>query len=421
MVRRPPRSARRELVPHPAQAMWASAVIGLAAPAAAIAPAGVLVSATAASPVTGLDLTGVGAAGLVGVLAAGLSGSLLPRVWRALRHRTQRMPYGGAGDPRLLAEALVDRLRQAGPAEALASVVATLHDGLGVTGVAVEVTDGLPGPLECGDVGPDPRRIPLVWHGELVGSLLIGPRGPRRFALAHDRVLAALAPYAADAAHAVRVSADLRRSRERVLAAREEERRRIRRDLHDGLGQTLSTMAMTINMARITLQDSAKADSLLADLRTGMDAVAGDIRRLVYGLRPPALDDLGLEGAIRALAGEGPPATRVTVSGDLAGLPSAVETAVYRIVQEALTNVRRHARAGAAEVEVEVTRTGTVRVRISDDGAGLPPAARAGVGTTSMRERAAEFGGTCAITSRTGGGTVVEALIPLPVDARQHV
>ncbi|GLX04162.1 ATP-binding protein [Microbispora sp. NBRC 16548] len=96
-----------------------------------------------------------------------------------------------------------------------------------------------------------------------------------------------------------------------------------------------------------------------------------------------------------------------------------METAVYRIVQEALTNVRRHARAGAAEVEV--TRTGTLRVRISDDGAGLPSTARAGVGTVSMRERAAELGGTCAITSRPGGGTVVEALLPLPVDTRHHV
>ncbi|WP_260615418.1 sensor histidine kinase [Microbispora sp. KK1-11] len=400
--------------------MWATAVIGQAAPAAALAPAGMLVPATVASPATGLDLAGVGAAGLVGVLAAGLSGSLLARLWRALRRRARRTPYGGVGDPRLLTEGLVERLRQAGPAEALASVVGALRDNLGVTGVAVEVTDGLPGRLESGDVGANPRRIPLVWHGELVGSLLVGSRGPRRFALAHDRVLAALAPYAADAAHAVRVSADLRRSRERVLAAREEERRRIRRDLHDGLGQTLSTMAMTINMARITLQDSAKAaDHLLADLRTGMDAVAGDIRRLVYGLRPPALDGLGLEGAIRALAAEGPPATRVTVSGDLAGLSSAVETAVYRIVQEALTNVRRHARAGAAEVEV--TRTSTLRVRISDDGAGLPSAARAGVGTASMRERAAELGGTCAITSRPGGGSVVEALLPLPVDARHPV
>ncbi|MBB2742470.1 UNVERIFIED_ORG: hypothetical protein FHR35_002292 [Microbispora rosea subsp. rosea] len=177
--------------------MWASAVIDLAAPAAT-APAGMLVPATAASPVTGLDLVGAGAAGLVGVLAAGLSGSLLPRLWRALRRRAQRTPYGGAGDPRFLAEGLVDRLRQAGPAEALASVVTALRDNLGVTGVAVEVTDGLPGRLESGDVGADPRRIPLVWHGELVGSLLVGSRGPRRFALAHDRVLAALAPYAAD-------------------------------------------------------------------------------------------------------------------------------------------------------------------------------------------------------------------------------
>ncbi|GAA3804405.1 hypothetical protein GCM10022226_25360 [Sphaerisporangium flaviroseum] len=354
----------------------------------------------------------------VGGLAAALfAGAFFQPMRRALQRSVDRMLYGSVGDPRLLAERLTQELRRADPAEALTSVITVVRDGLGVTGTAVEVTDGQPRYLESGVVGTDPRRIPLVWHGELVGSLLIGPQGPRRFAVAHDdRVLATLTPYAADVAHAVRMAANLQRSRERILTAREEERRRLRRDLHDGLGQTLSSMAMTINIARVTLKDSVKAaDRLLVDLRTGMDAVGGDIRELVYGLRPPALDDLGLEGAIRALAGGGPPTTQVTVSGDLAELPAAVEVAVYRIVQEALTNIHKHARAGTAQVEV--ARTDALRVRISDDGAGLPSTVRAGVGTASMRERAAELGGTCTTTSSPGGGTVVEALIPLPSNA----
>ncbi|MBO4275110.1 two-component sensor histidine kinase [Microbispora triticiradicis] len=350
---------------------------------------------------------------VAGLAAALFAGAFFQPLRRTLQRGVDRMLYGSAGDPHVLAGRLTEELRRAGPAEALASVVAVVREGLGVTGLALEVAGGRPRYVESGEVGADPRRVPLVWHGELVGSLLVGPQGPRRFPAAHDeRVLATLTPYAADVAHAVRMAASLQRSRERILATREEERRRLRRDLHDGLGQTLSSMAMTINVARLSLKDSVTAaDKLLVDLRSGMDAVAADIRHLVYGLRPPALDEHGLEGAIRALAGEGPPATLVTVTGDLADLPAAVEVAVYRIVQEALTNVRRHARAGTAHVDV--TRSEVLRVRVGDDGAGVPTTARAGVGSASMRERAAELGGGCTVTSSPDGGTVVEAVIPL--------
>ncbi|MDF2706027.1 MAG: two-component sensor histidine kinase, partial [Nonomuraea muscovyensis] len=258
--------------------------------------------------------------------------------------------YFGAG---ALSSLLVSGYDQiAGLASALfagASVVGVLRDGLAVEGVAVEVADGEPRYVESGRVGAAPREVPLVWHGERVGRLLVGQPGPRRFPAAHDeRVLATLTPHAADVAHAVRMAADLQRSRERILTTREEERRRLRRDLHDGLGQTLSAMAMTINIARSRLKKSPdSADALLQSLRSGMDAVAADIRELVYGLRPPALDDLGLERAVRELAGQSPPGTgtEVEAEGDLTGLPAAVEVAVYRIAQEALTNIRRHADA----------------------------------------------------------------------------
>ncbi|MFI6454679.1 sensor histidine kinase [Streptosporangium amethystogenes] len=200
-----------------------------------------------------------------------------------------------------------------------------------------------------------------------------------------------------------------------VLArVREEERRRLCRDLHDGLGHALADMAMTINMARISLHTApASADRLLAELRDGMDAVGQEIRELLYGLCPPTLDTLGLAGAVRALADSGP-SVAVETEGDLSGLPAAVEVAAYRIAQEALTNVRRH--AGARSATISLRRGDSfLAVRVQDDGDGLPAVPRPGIGLASMRERAAELGGTCVIGPASGGGTVVKAVLPITI------
>ncbi|WP_246643885.1 sensor histidine kinase, partial [Nonomuraea ceibae] len=159
------------------------------------------------------------------------------------------------------------------------------------------------------------------------------------------------------------------------------------------------------------------ADALLQDLRTGMDAVAGDVRELVHGLRPPALDDLGLARALRELAG---PQVPVRVEGALSDLPAAVEVAVYRIVQEALTNIRRHAEAETVTVTLRRERC-VLRVTVTDDGRGLPESHRPGVGLSSMRERAAELGGICVITGEPGRGTRVEVMLPLPTVASAGV
>ncbi|GGT00176.1 hypothetical protein GCM10010156_67890 [Planobispora rosea] len=366
---------------------------------------GVYVAVGAASSLFLSDVDRLG-----GLLAALCAGAFFHPLRRILQRGADRLLYGSKGDPVALAGELRRRLQRTDPAEGLPAALDVLREGLSVTGVAVRFPDGRPARTTVGELGETAREVPLVWHGEPVGHLLIGPPGARRLPAAHnERVVAALTPYIADCAHAVRLVAALRHSRERIIAAREEERRRLRRDLHDGLGQSLSGMAMSINAARHYLHASPEnAERLLDGLRSGMDSVTGDIRQLVYGLRPPALDDLGLAGAITEMAG---PGVAVEADGDLTGLPAATEVAAYRIVQEALTNVRKH--ASATTVRVALERSDHLVVRVSDDGVGVPPERRSGVGLTSMRERAAELGGTCLITSPPGEGTTVEAVLPL--------
>ncbi|MFF5107951.1 histidine kinase [Streptosporangium sp. NPDC000509] len=367
---------------------------------------GVYVAVGTASSLFLSDVDRIG--GLVAALCAGV---FFHPMRRLLQRGADRLLYGGRGDPVALAAGLGRRLQRIAPEAGLSAALDVLRDGLAVTGAGVRFQGGWPEEVTVGTLEEVTRDIRLVWHGEPVGRLLIGPPGARRLPAAHnERVIAALTPYVADAAHAVRLVGALRRSRERIVTTREEERRRLRRDLHDGLGQSLSGMAMAINAARISLRTSPEtAERMLAELRSGMDSVTGDIRHLVYGLRPPALDDLGLAGAVAEMAG---PGVTVEVRGELPGLPAATEVAAYRIAQEALTNARRH--AGAATVRVSLERgEDDLSVRVRDDGIGLPSGRRSGVGLASMRERAAELGGTCVITTPPEGGTVVEAILPV--------
>ncbi|GAA3116893.1 hypothetical protein GCM10010466_04880 [Planomonospora alba] len=355
----------------------------------------------------------LGAAALAGLLVsgrhqfAGMAGALLAGAFfrplqRALRRLLDRAFYGPGGDPELLAVRLREAVAHAEPAGALAVAAEAVRAGMSAAGAAVEV-DGV---RTCaGELPEVAREVPLVWHGVRVGRLLVGPAGARRLPDSYqERVLAALVPYVADAAHAAWLSGALTRSRERVLAAREEERRRLYRDVHDGLGRSIHVMATSINAARLSVRTSPEEVELtLRRLRAGMDEASARIRELVYGLRPPVLDDLGLEGAVRALAdGE----AAVAVTGDLAGLPGAVEAAAYRIVRQALVEAR--GRAGAADVRVGLDGGGRLRVTVAVGGRGLP----GGAVPDMMREYAAEAGGTCAVRAESGGGTVIEAVFP---------
>ncbi len=216
---------------------------------------------------------------------------------------------------------------------------------------------------------------------------------------------------------AVALAADLQRSRERLVTAREEERRRLRRDLHDGLGPQMASLTLTIDIARKLLEtDPSGADVLLADITGHAQAAIADIRRLIYDLRPPALDDLGLVPALRELStryGQSGLRIEIDTVERLPALPAAVEVAAYRIAQEALTNAMRHADAHNCMLRLTVGAR-QLQVEVSDDGRGLPEDLRAGVGLRSMRERAEELGGVCIIESRPEGGTQVLARLPLP-------
>jgi len=210
-------------------------------------------------------------------------------------------------------------------------------------------------------------------------------------------------------------------SRRRLVIAREEERRRIRRDLHDGLGPMLASMTLKLDLTRDQVRvDPSTAESMLDGLKADTKTAVAEIRRLVRELRPPALDELGLVEAIRQRAGEfaapnGPDgAGRLSISVEaprpLPALNAAVEVAAYRIAVEAMTNVVRHARASHCVVRLTATRE--LEVEVLDDGIGVDPSLPAGVGLSSMRERTAELGGSCFIDRQADGWTRVVARFP---------
>jgi signal transduction histidine kinase len=251
--------------------------------------------------------------------------------------------------------------------------------------------------------------------------VLVAPRAPgEAFSGADRRLLEQIAQQAAPAAHAYRLTADLHRSRERLVIAREEERRRLRRDLHDGLGPTLASQTFKLEAALDWLdRDPVAARRLLDEVKAQTQATVADIRRLVYELRPPALDELGLVGALRAhvqsLPSVNGPRLSLEAPPDLPPLSAALEVAAYRIALEAITNVGRHAQASTCRVCLAVVDE-SLHLEIADDGLGLSSEARAapiGVGLASMRERADELGGTCVIESQPDGGTRVYVVLPL--------
>ncbi|MDP8900526.1 MAG: GAF domain-containing sensor histidine kinase [Actinomycetota bacterium] len=346
-----------------------------------------------------------------------------------LQRGVNRLLYGDRHDPFAATERLGQRLEAAiAPEAALDAVVEAVGEALRVPAVTLETPAGdgfaeLAGYAPTGAIPGRPDVVRLLYQGELVGRLVVWPRGPgQALSRADRRVVEGLAHQIAVVVHAARVSAELRRSRERLVNAREEERRRIRRDLHDGLGARLSGVVLGLQASRNLLsRDTERVSRLLAELCADTQQAIADVRRLVYDLRPPALDELGLVPAIREHAatldgaGAGPADTELSVHvdapDDLGPLPAAVEVAVYWIAVEALTNVVRH--ADARTCLVRISRTPSVELEVSDDGRGLPPAWRAGVGLSSMRERAGELGGSLSIgPGLSDRGTRVVARVP---------
>ena len=357
-------------------------------------------------------------ASLVGV---GVAAVLLAPVRTHLQQRVDRLLYGDRGDPYAVLARLGRELELVQDAGSLPVVARTVQEALQLSGVAIEV-DGGSG-IALGSTVRGAVEIPLVAGGERVGRLLLGPRSGEDTLGRRDlRLLRDLAPSIAGVVRAVReaeragrLAVDLQRSRERLVQAREEERRRLRRDFHDGLGPVLAGLVMRAETAA-EVDDRAVARRLLGEVADDARTALADVRRLVDGLRPPALDSLGLAGALDAHL-SGRPRTRPPVLLDVAGplpqLPAATEVAAYRIAVEAVANVDRH--AGATSARVRLGReAGHLLVEVRDDGRGGARPGGPGVGIASMRERAAELGGSCTVGAAEGGGTLVRALLPVP-------
>ena len=340
------------------------------------------------------------------------------RVW--LQNHVERFVYGARRDPvRAMAE-IGARLGGTATGDGLDGVLEALCRVMRLPSATIIVADRIV--ARCGDDPHALASIPLAHGDEPLGELVVGLRpGESRLASADERVLSLLAAPIAVALHATGLADELSRSREQTITAREEERRRLRRDLHDGLGPVLTSVVLNAEAAlRLVRADPARSETLIGDLRDQTTGALEDIRRLVYELRPPALDSLGLLGALQEYAmvlsrrADGAPLS-VTVESatPLENLPAAAEVAAYRIVTEALTNVTRHSTADAAVVRLAV-RDGELHAAVHDDGVNAGTGVQPGVGLTSIRERAAELGGRCTIRlDRTGGR--IDVWLPVPV------
>jgi signal transduction histidine kinase len=349
-------------------------------------------------------------------LAAGVVAVLFTPLRDVLQRGINRVIFGRWDEPYDVLASLGQRLEATADADRLvADVVTELHEGLGLREVAVCDRRGR---LLAGQVGPDAglSELTLTAYGRPTGILRY--RAPAGSLRARDaRLLDDLAGHLGGLVHARQLTSDLLQARERLVLSREEERRRLRRDLHDGLGAALAGHVLRLEALAGRARRGLDVAADLETLRTEMADTVTGIRRLVEGLRPPALDQLGLAGAItqatrRLTAGTGL-ALQVTI-GELPELSAGLEVAAFRITTEAVTNVVRHARASCCDIRIG-TAAGVLCIEVRDDGQGVNGDSGSGHGIDSMRERAEELNGSLRLDSTNG--TTLIAEMPLgPAD-----
>lgn len=348
----------------------------------------------------------------IALITTGLIAVLFQPLHQGLQRGANRLMFGHRDDPAGMLAHLARQL-ESPPSDdsVLAALVETIAGALKLPYAALQV-----GPEITAQFGRPIgtlKRVPLLYQHQEIGRLLVAPRSPgEKFSQADERLLATIAPLVAATLRANQLNSELQASRRELVTSREEERRRLRRDLHDGLGPVLASVALQADTARELIDtDTAEARQLLTGIMTEAQTAVADIRRLVYGLRPPALDELGLVKALRQSTHT--PTIRIFVeaSEPLPTLPAAVEVAAYRIALEAITNATRHGQAKNCTVTLHAERK--LHLTITDDGIGLPPNVSSGVGLISMRERVAELGGTFTIQALPAGGTQIKACLPL--------
>jgi two-component system, NarL family, sensor kinase len=351
----------------------------------------------------------------LGAVSGGLAVALLAVPLRTgVSRRIDRLLYGHRDPASAIAQVSNELDLADAPAAALPGLARALAEALGASAVVIEPVPALR--LPSGGHGrellePILERD-LRHRGQRLGRLLVGARASDEPYAANDLTLVEiLAGQIAPALDALGLAVELQHSREDIVNAREEERRRIRRDLHDELGSALAGIALTLEAAHNSA--GSQVDGLIESALDQTHTAVADVRRIVRDLRPPALDDLGLMAALRVHAEKlSPLRVEFDLDSSLAPLPAAVETALYRVACEALTNVVRHARASCCRVTLGVG-DGGVALRVEDDGDGFRTPAESGVGLRSMRERATELGGRLSFGRAQRGGAILELWLPI--------
>jgi signal transduction histidine kinase len=357
---------------------------------------------------------------IISFIATGIIAVLFEPLRQQLQRGVNRLMYGERDDPATVLTRLSQRLDTTlAPDSVLQTIVETLAQTLKLPYVAISLLDEEPRFTSTSNLpSSELTHLPLTYQTERVGELTLAPRAAgESFSPADMKLIHLIAQQAGVAAYTVRLNNDLQKSRERLVTAQEEERRRLRRDLHDGVGPTLASLSQRIDTAADWVKsDPEKSIELLKTLKGQVRETVAEIRRLVYALRPPVLDEFGLVSAIREHTAQysGPNGMQITfdVTEPLPTLPAAVEVAAYRIVLEAFTNIIRHARATVCMIQIKITG-GHLVLEVSDNGKGLPKENRSGVGFTSMRERANELGGDWLIENNSAGGATVRARLPI--------
>ncbi|WP_051829807.1 MULTISPECIES: ATP-binding protein [Streptomyces] len=368
-------------------------------------------------------LPGRGGAALLLIALVYALGATLPRAARRVVALVDRLYYGERAQPYQVLRTFAGRVRQVvDPARLPEALCVTVAEELRLPGVTLAVTTRAGRRMLATAGRLDGRRqdFALVHNGLPIGELTVGLRaGEERLDASDIDILRSLADQASPAVASLRLQEDLQASREQIVSAREEERRWLRRDIHDGLGPALAGLRLQVDNAA-TAAAAGLADTLRG-VSDGLRMTIKEVRRITDRLGPAPLGEFGLARAVRQLAdtfgGTGLTVTAVLSPEPLPELPAAVEVAAYRITAEALNNVLRHARARTARITLWVDEE-ALTLTVQDDGVGYradgdPPADGGGVGLRSMADRAAEIGGHCTVRALPpNGGTLVLAVLP---------
>jgi two-component system NarL family sensor kinase len=373
---------------------------------------------TALLPITDNRFLSLIAAGSIAVL------------FHPLRQRLQRVVnqkmFGLRNDPYTALSQLSRQLAAApSPELTLQQVVETIAATLKLPYVAIQLyrNGQFQTKAAYGKPALETSSFPLVHQNQVIGQLVVAAQiGGEYIRESDQKLLEDISNQVSVAALTVRLNEDLRRSRQSLVTTREEERRHLRRNLHDNLGPTLASHTLKLDTAIDLIGSNPEvAIEHLESLKQQSKDLVADIRSLVYELRPPALDNLGLVGAVQShiqhlpLNSQGLLVSLEVPSEGLKELSAAVESAAYYLILEALTNVVRHSQAQNCRVVLTQQNGNQPRleIKIIDDGVGLPPIIQRGVGLSSMQERAEELEGHTYFQTGHNGGAEIYCQLPL--------